>query len=653
MNPVVGAAVIAIAVGLTSCGGGGSDESGDPTDDGATPEDDASAEATESESESEPAEPTPTGQSTSTTRPPPDDPADLIMLGGPVITVDADGRVVDALAVDDGRFVAVGSEADVMAFAGPDTRVVDLGGRSVMPGIVDPHVHYIQNQTPDLGLMVEDQRLLLENGRTTVGIPAVIAFNMAGFDPFDLADLEVLRMHFYLGYNNSCGELNGDYWREFEFDRSAELRIAIAGVKLFTDGGLCNAPAVSWEYPDTPIAAELQVSGTGDLYVTVADVAAVVADVESRDGLTVIHAIGDAAIAVALDGLEAGLAGAPNVNGHRIDHNVIVAPDLYSRYGEIGITPVVWGNFSSCRELDGRGWVAIVPADKLPWLRATSDLMAANPGLRVSFHSDVPSGWLDMFEQLWGIVTLRQREEGTGRICAAPSWLEGHGVPVSTALEMMTINAAHAMDLEHDIGSIEVGKIADVIVILQNPLDQAGDRLLDNSVEATLIEGAVVYCSPGNEGWCDEVGLSGLGGELPATEETEVQGEAVPIVSVRASRVDPNFAIEWVADGVSDSGGWVSGSGAPQWIELDLGVEVDVERLVLWVDQDPGGFTDHRVLGGLEPDPTDELARLSGDTDWGQRLQVEIGRTVRYLRVETVTSPSWVAWLEILVISAE
>lgn len=97
----------------------------------------------------------------------------------------------------------------------------------------------------------------------------------------------------------------------------------------------------------------------------------------------------------------------------------------------------------------------------------------------------------------------------------------------------------------------------------------------------------------------------------------------------------------------------MSGSGAPQWIELDLGAEVDVERLVLWVDQDPGGFTDHRVLGGLEPDPTDELARLSGDTDWGQRLEVEIGRTVRYLRVETVASPSWVAWLEILVISAE
>ncbi len=229
---------------------------------------------------------------------------------------------------------------------------------------------------------------------------------MAGFDPFELADLEVLRMHFYLGYNNSCGELN-DYWREFEFNRSAELRIAIASVKLFSDGGLCNAPAVSWEHPGTPIAAELQVSGTGDLYVTVAEVAAAVADVESRDGLTVIHAIGDAAILVALDGLEAGLAGGPNVNGHRIDHNVVVAPDLYSRYGEIGITPVVWGNFSSCRELDGRGWAAIMPADKLPWLRATPDLMAANPGLRVSFHSDVPSGWLDMFEQLWGIVTLR------------------------------------------------------------------------------------------------------------------------------------------------------------------------------------------------------------------------------------------------------
>jgi hypothetical protein len=71
----------------------------------------------------------------------------------------------------------------------------------------------------------------------------------------------------------------------------------------------------------------------------------------------------------------------------------------------------------------------------------------------------------------------------------------------------MTINAAHAMDLEHDIGSIGVGKIADVVVISHNPLDQTGDELLDNSVEATLIDGAVVHCAPGNEGWCDQMGL--------------------------------------------------------------------------------------------------------------------------------------------------
>ena len=242
---------------------------------------------------------------------------------------------------------------------------MDLDGLTVMPGIVDPHVHYIQNQTPNLEAMVEDQRLLLENGRTTVGIPAVIPFNLDGFDPFEELGLVVLRMHFYLGYNNSCGELTDDFWRSASFDRSIEHRVAVAGVKIFTDGGACNSPAVSWDYPDTPIARELEVSGNGDLYVTTEEVASVVADTDSRGGMTVIHAIGDRGIRTALHGLKQSIGDTGNANRHRIDHNVLVLPDLYARYSKLDVTPVVFGNFGSCRERDGRGWANIVPAGNL------------------------------------------------------------------------------------------------------------------------------------------------------------------------------------------------------------------------------------------------------------------------------------------------
>ncbi len=67
--------------------------------------------------------------------------ADLVILGGPVITLDPSLRRVEGVAVRDGRLVVVGSEAEVRAAAGPDTTVVDLGGRVLLPAFHDAHVH--------------------------------------------------------------------------------------------------------------------------------------------------------------------------------------------------------------------------------------------------------------------------------------------------------------------------------------------------------------------------------------------------------------------------------------------------------------------------------------------------------------------------------
>lgn len=68
-------------------------------------------------------------------------PADLVIVGGSIITLDVERRRVDGLAVRDGRLVVVGTAAEARAAAGPDTRVVDLTGRVVLPAFHDAHVH--------------------------------------------------------------------------------------------------------------------------------------------------------------------------------------------------------------------------------------------------------------------------------------------------------------------------------------------------------------------------------------------------------------------------------------------------------------------------------------------------------------------------------
>ena len=67
--------------------------------------------------------------------------ADIIYRGGTIVTMVDDRRQAQALAVAGGRIIAVGDEPDVLATKGPGTQVVDLAGRTLMPGLIDLHVH--------------------------------------------------------------------------------------------------------------------------------------------------------------------------------------------------------------------------------------------------------------------------------------------------------------------------------------------------------------------------------------------------------------------------------------------------------------------------------------------------------------------------------
>ncbi len=68
--------------------------------------------------------------------------ADLILVNGRVITVDANDRVAQAVAVKDGRIIAVGTTADITRLAGPSTRRIDLHGLTATPGLLDAHAHF-------------------------------------------------------------------------------------------------------------------------------------------------------------------------------------------------------------------------------------------------------------------------------------------------------------------------------------------------------------------------------------------------------------------------------------------------------------------------------------------------------------------------------
>ena len=68
-------------------------------------------------------------------------PADIVLRGGNVITVDTDGSIQEAVAIRGNRIVAVGSDSDLDSWIGASTKVMELRGKTLVPGFIDSHNH--------------------------------------------------------------------------------------------------------------------------------------------------------------------------------------------------------------------------------------------------------------------------------------------------------------------------------------------------------------------------------------------------------------------------------------------------------------------------------------------------------------------------------
>ena len=188
--------------------------------------------------------------------------------------------------------------------------------------------------------------------------------------------------------------------------------------------------------------------------------------------------------------------------------------------------------------------------------------------------------------------------------------------------------------------------VADLLILTEDPFNPDSEiGIAANRPLVTVIDGEVVYC----EGpLCDQFGIAGEPDEPPpdVPEGWEpVDHPVVVAVQASASIEPPANAL----DG-SEETLWSSGADAPQWIELDLGAPTDVDLIRLLVSQYPGGVTSHEVYAGAHEDPGRFIVTIAGDTNDRDRLEVEIGATVRYIRILTTSSPSWVAWFEIEVV---
>jgi predicted amidohydrolase YtcJ len=250
-------------------------------------------------------------------------------------------------------------------------------------------------------------------------------------------------------------------------------------------------PAVSFEFPDG--------IGYGDLYFTHEELSGIVADLDAQGYQVAIHTAGDRSLELIQDVYTALLEGGPKILRHRIEHNAVIRPELMSRYPESGIVLTIFGLFPTCYKIsDDYHFKFDVPDEYQTWEWPWRDLLDANPDLPIAWHSDWPLTTFDTIQHLYGFTTRKQIADD-GSICEPTPDIASGIITIQEALQIMTIGGAYALSREDEIGSLEPGKYADLIILSDNPLNVSPDDLLNIKVQLTMISGIVMYCAEGQE----------------------------------------------------------------------------------------------------------------------------------------------------------
>jgi len=202
-----------------------------------------------------------------------------------------------------------------------------------------------------------------------------------------------------------------------------------------------------------------------------------------------LHADGDGAVRAALDGIAALRKALPAADVRpAIAHDEIVAPADFARFKALGATPVLsfqWGKPAG----DTLGLKDYFGPERMKILEPAGLLAAA--GARIAFGSDWPVDALDEWFALKVGVTRTNAPD-------APAEYRGKlgddpGLTRETVLLAATINAAYELHQDDVTGSLEVGKLADFVVLDRNPLTVSAEEIAMTKVLQTVVGGNVVY----------------------------------------------------------------------------------------------------------------------------------------------------------------
>ncbi|MEE6210164.1 amidohydrolase [Salarchaeum sp. III] len=501
--------------------------------------------------------------------------ADLVLTNGEVHTLTDPDETYEAVAVRDGEIVRVDSDYEIDFLNGVETREIDLGGRVLLPGFVDAHVHMetvgrhrlrgdlrdatspadavdilrdsdtggewilgfgfdestwddsryltrddldqVSTERPVVAFR-EDLHTAALNGvaldrlradlpesdvQTAGGEPtgvvvedaAEVVRNAVEPGPAETADLllaaqrdahekgvtsvhdMVRRSHAPRVYREleAAGDLalrvRLNYWSD-HLDAARELGLSTnhgsefvrtGAIKTFTDGSLGGRTAkLSYEYADG--------DGSGQWVVPPRELHDLVRDADDAGFQLAVHAIGDEAIEETIDALTE--TDDPAGARHRIEHLELATDDQIERMADLGLVASMQPNFLKWSREGGLYDSRLGPARRDENNRFPAYLAA---GVPLAFSSDSMP-----IDPLFGVHQTVNPPEETQRLS------------VTDALRAYTSGAAYAGFDEDRLGTVEVGKEADLVVLEGSPWERPGS-IADIDVTYTIVDGEVVY----------------------------------------------------------------------------------------------------------------------------------------------------------------
>ncbi len=522
---------------------------------------------------------------------------EIILYNGTIFTINPKEPTAQALAIADGRLIAVGSNADILRMATARTKKIDLGFKTVLPGFIDAHSHpaysglaHLKKVDCDLRSINDIKEAIRQKAASTPKGKWVEGFkyddtktiegrkiNISDLD--DAAPEHPVRISHRGGHTNFCNSLafkmanvneSTPNPQGGEFEKTPEGKLtgcvketaadvfdklipdiatrsekqegvkliskmmAKTGITSVTDAG--GTPDFLQAYEDAYEAGELDVriycmirhihidkmiaagvrTGMGNDWVKIGgmkmacdgsisertarlsqpytgrpnDYGILMMDEEQLypdakkaydAGWQIgIHANGDVGIDTTLKLYERLHKENPKKDPRfRIEHCTMINDNLIQRMKKLGVIPTP---FSTYVYYHGEKMKAY-GEERLKNMFALRSFL--NAGIRPTQASDYPPG---PFEPMMALQSSVTRTDMKGTV-----WGANQKVTIEEAIKIGTINGAYASYEERSKGSLEAGKLADLVVLGRNPYKENPSTLISIPIERTMTGGKWVY----------------------------------------------------------------------------------------------------------------------------------------------------------------